>query len=76
MSEEQDIDDNGPFSPREEEVVQLLDGEGLGYEQVADRLDLGVGTVKKYKHRADCKISRAEFVLARRDEIVNSGGNQ
>jgi ATP/maltotriose-dependent transcriptional regulator MalT len=45
----------GALSIRELQVLSLLD-EGLGNEQVADRLELSVQTVKWHLHNAYCKL--------------------
>ncbi|BEQ16215.1 response regulator [Desulfoferula mesophila] len=49
------------LSPREREILQLL-AEGVGVEDIAQRLGLGAKTVKAYRHNLMDKLNLANMV--------------
>lgn len=58
------------LSPRETEIMELL-AEGLLYKEVAERLDLTLGTVKQYAHGIYQKLGAQN----RTEAINNFFGN-
>lgn len=64
-------DYDNAYSDREREVLELI-GDGHTQSQVAEILDIGQGTVAKYKHRADAKRARAEYFVTRYSELIGN----
>ncbi len=63
--ERQVEDDNESLSPREREVLELL-ASGYIYKEVADKLDIGLETVRTYVKRICLKLhvrSRVEAII-------------
>jgi len=64
-SSEEAGNDRLPLSPREEEILRLL-AKGHLYKEIADSLQLSVGTIKQYLHRTYEKLQ-----VSNRTEAIN-----
>lgn len=58
------------LTPRQREVAGLLCSTGLSYKQVADKLDISEGTMRKHTENVYRRVgvhSRAELMMALRE---------
>lgn len=59
-----------PLTPRQQEIASFLSRTGFSYKQVADKLKISVGTMRKHVENVYRKFgvhSRAELMVAMMD---------